>query len=104
MVAGIFEKSKRLRKAFFLDIQETPNLSGAIVPRARLRNVARNRAGITVKTPKNQKTRMGPQGQDSPQAPIAAHGQKLELYRSAPVCKACSVSPALRNSCRPNPW
>jgi len=47
---------------------------------------------------------MGPQGQDSPQAPIAAHGQKIELYRSAPVCKACSVSPALRNSCHPNPW
>ena len=31
MVAGIFEKSKRLRKVLFFDIQMTPNLSSAAV-------------------------------------------------------------------------
>src|SRR5882724_13628339 len=101
MVAGIFEKSKRLRKAFFLDIRRLP-ISQAQKCRAPNCGMWREtRAGITVKT-KEPKRHVSARRDKTPRRRrLWRMAKKVELYRSAPVCKACSVSPACETAAVP---
>jgi hypothetical protein len=76
MVAGILEKSKRLRKAFVFIVKKLP-ISCAAEGRVKPRNVGRlSRRGVyqcaELKSPEPEKTTGRLQGQVFPQTPTKA--------------------------------
>src|SRR5260370_6644898 len=100
MVAGILEKSKRLRSAFFFNIRNTPKLfcaqPGGCTHRETAGTLAMPRLTARTRYRRSRDTQMRPQGQRVPQAPFAAHG-RFDFVFSAPVSRACS-RPAARET------
>src|ERR1700733_1222999 len=105
MVAGIFEKSKRLRKALFFIVKRLP-ISRAAGGRAKPRYVGRvfygrplieDRAAVPTlvepKEPESGKTAGRLRGQSFPQAPLRRFSiSSFEFF--APVLRPVSAPPA----------
>src|SRR5580700_2730686 len=97
MVAGILEKSKRLRKALFFIVKKLP-LSGAAVRCDNPRNVGRPNAPRYLKTLLRtclcRKTRRGVCREESSRRRRARRFANLDLYLSRQFPSAVSVPPA----------